>query len=105
MLCPNCELYLYLTYESNRNRFIHILQKKFIISEEGKDYVLSSIGVLWRSYKSRLKGRHYFKFNNEKDRWQNRPKIVPDAHFRDLLDYWDLEEVQVFVMVYCLIID
>ncbi|GFP95231.1 hypothetical protein PHJA_001667500 [Phtheirospermum japonicum] len=62
--------------------------------EKGEDYVLSSIGALWHTYKSRLKKTHYLPYDYEKDRWKNQPKTVPDAHFKELLGYWDLEEVK-----------
>ncbi|GER38827.1 plant transposase, partial [Striga asiatica] len=75
---------------NTRNTF----QKKFIISDEGKEYVLSSIGALWRAHKSRIKKKHYFQYDNDEDRWDGRPESISDTQFKDLLNYWNLEEVK-----------
>ncbi|GFQ02749.1 hypothetical protein PHJA_002418800 [Phtheirospermum japonicum] len=50
----------------NKDNIWDYVKKKFIIPEKGEYYVLSSIGALW----------------------------LPDAHFKELLGYWDLEEVK-----------
>ncbi|GER26108.1 plant transposase, partial [Striga asiatica] len=79
---------------SNKDKLWEYVKKKFIISEEGKDYVLSSIGALWRTHKSRIKKRHYSKYDNDEERWENQPRSIPDEDFTELLNYWDLEEVK-----------
>ncbi|GFQ07738.1 hypothetical protein PHJA_002917800 [Phtheirospermum japonicum] len=86
--------FLYWRYVPNKYNIWDYVKKKFIIPEKGEYYVLSSIGALWRTYKSRLKKTHYLPYDNENDRWENRPKTVPDAHFKELQGYWYLEEVK-----------
>ncbi|GFQ08090.1 hypothetical protein PHJA_002953000 [Phtheirospermum japonicum] len=67
------------------------VKKKFIIAEEGKSYVLQSVGVLWRTHKTRVKQKYYSNPNNIDTRTRS---SVPDSHLKDLLKYWNLEEVQ-----------
>ncbi|KAG9158899.1 hypothetical protein Leryth_027185 [Lithospermum erythrorhizon] len=39
---------------------------KYIIVEEGKDYVLSRVGILWRKYKCSVKAHHFSAFNDNR---------------------------------------
>ncbi|GFP93827.1 hypothetical protein PHJA_001527000 [Phtheirospermum japonicum] len=74
-----------------KNKMINPVRKKFIIVEEGKNYVLQSVGVLWRTHKTRVKQKYYSNPNNIDTRTGS---SVPDSHLKDLLNYWNLEEVQ-----------
>ncbi|GFQ06818.1 hypothetical protein PHJA_002825800 [Phtheirospermum japonicum] len=67
------------------------VKKKFIIAEEGKNYVLQSVGVLWRTHKNRVKQKYYSNPNNIDTRTGS---SVPDSHLKDFLNYWNIEEVQ-----------
>ncbi|CAA0831260.1 Unknown protein, partial [Striga hermonthica] len=79
---------------SDKDKLWEYVKKKFIISDEGKEYVLSSIGALWRAHKSRIKKKHYFQYDNDEDRWESLPRSISDAHLMELLKYWSLEEVK-----------
>ena len=76
------------------------MQKKFIIPEEGKGSVLSSVGRLWRKYKCSVKARHFTPYDNDGDRLADPPITIPEAHFKELLEFWNLEQVQVKFIVY-----
>ncbi|GAB2288474.1 hypothetical protein Dimus_022806 [Dionaea muscipula] len=52
------------------------------------NWVLQTIGVLWRNYKGRLKRDHYTPYETTKMRWKNRPEDVPDEDFKFLLKKW-----------------
>ncbi|KAL6537641.1 hypothetical protein OROHE_012268 [Orobanche hederae] len=69
-------------------------RKKYIIAEEGKDYVLSRVGTLWRKYKCNIEAQHFSAFDNDIDRLNNAPDTIPEKHFKDLLEYWNLDVVQ-----------
>lgn len=76
------------------------MQKKFIISEEGKDHVLTSVGKLWCRHKCSVKAKHFTPYENDDDRLSNAPDTMPEEYFKDLLEYWNLELVQVFVYAF-----
>ncbi|GFP89358.1 hypothetical protein PHJA_001079500 [Phtheirospermum japonicum] len=75
----------------DKDKIWNYVKKKFIIGEEGKNYVLQSVGVLWRTHKTRVKQKYYSNPNNIDTRTGS---SVPDSHLKDLLNYWNLEEVQ-----------
>ncbi|GFQ02990.1 hypothetical protein PHJA_002442800 [Phtheirospermum japonicum] len=88
-LAPLNELYWHLARD--KDKIWDYMKKKFIIAEEGKHYVLQSVGVLWRTHKTRVKQKYYNNPNNIHTRIGS---SVPDSHLKDLLNYWNLEEVQ-----------
>ncbi|KAL2943723.1 Multicopy suppressor of chk1 protein 1 [Bienertia sinuspersici] len=56
--------------------------------EQGKEWVLKTIEAAWRIHKCRFK-KHYYRYPNNKLRWLNRPKRVPDDDFKKLLIIWN----------------
>ncbi|CAA0838285.1 Unknown protein [Striga hermonthica] len=80
------------THVRDKDKIWEYVKKKFIIAEEGKTYVLQSIGALWRTHKSRVKKKYYYNSTSQDTNGEN--KSIPDSHLKDLLKYWDLEEVQ-----------
>ncbi|CAA0839974.1 Unknown protein, partial [Striga hermonthica] len=80
------------THVRDKDKIWEYVKKKFIIAEEGKTYVLQSIGALWRTYKSRVKKKYYY--NSSSRDADGELKTIPDSHLKDLQKYWDLEEVQ-----------
>lgn len=88
----------------NSNLIFFLLQKKYIIPEEGKDYALSSVGRLWRKHKCSVKAKHFTPYDNDGDRLVDPPDTVPEAHFKELLEFWNLEQVQVTVMLFPLLV-
>lgn len=49
----------------------------------------------WRVYKSRVKKKYYSRFESDKERLENKPEDIPLEDFKQLLNYWADEEVQV----------
>ncbi|KAL2942246.1 putative inosamine-phosphate amidinotransferase 2 [Bienertia sinuspersici] len=62
---------------------------KYIVPEQGREWVLKTIGAAWRIHKCRFKKKHYYRYPNNKLRWLNRPKRVPDDDFKKLLILWN----------------
>ncbi|GFP92029.1 hypothetical protein PHJA_001347000 [Phtheirospermum japonicum] len=61
-LAPLNELDWRLVHD--KDKILDYVKKKFIIVEEGKNYVLQSVGVLWRTHKNRVKQKYYSNPNN-----------------------------------------
>ncbi|KAJ8439399.1 hypothetical protein Cgig2_001739 [Carnegiea gigantea] len=49
-----------------------------------KKWVLQTIRDSWRVFKSRIKRDHYYKYDNDDARWENRPTRVLDFHFKQI---------------------
>lgn len=71
-----------------------IVLDKYIISEEGRPWVMRTIGDSWRVRKSRVKRKHYSKYDNDNDRIKNKPDNIPLEEFKVLLKYWGDKKVQ-----------
>ncbi|KAL2899454.1 Homeobox protein Nkx-6.1 [Bienertia sinuspersici] len=54
----------------------------------------SKEGARWRGYKCWVKKHHFYAYETYEKRWEKRPQTIPDAQFKDLLDYWDFELVK-----------
>ncbi|KAL8090711.1 hypothetical protein AgCh_039959 [Apium graveolens] len=67
---------------------------KYIISEEGYKYVMTTMCDQFRGYKASIKKDHYSKYDTDELRLQNRPREVPLKDFKILLNYWGDEKVQ-----------
>ncbi|GAA0170921.1 hypothetical protein LIER_43885 [Lithospermum erythrorhizon] len=82
----------------DKDKIWNYIKTKYIIAEEGKNYVFSRIGILWRKYKCSVKAYHYSVFDNDVDRLNHAPDIIPEKHFMDLIEYWNLDVVQVCLL-------
>ncbi|KAL2900565.1 Septation ring formation regulator EzrA [Bienertia sinuspersici] len=69
---------------------------KYIVPEQGIEWVLKTIGAAWRIHKCRFKKKHYYRYPNNKLRWLNRPKRVPDDGFKKLLILWNKKTEKLF---------
>lgn len=74
-----------------------------MVPEEGKKWVMGTIGYNWRIYKSRLKNKHYNAYETDEERWNSRPPTISDTQFRDLLNYWDCSTVKVCSHIFLLL--
>lgn len=71
-----------------------------MIPEEGLDYVMTTINILWRVHKLRVKKQHYYAYDNDDDRRKNCLKTMSDQQLLDLLQYRNMEEIEIFVHLY-----
>ncbi|RYR03956.1 hypothetical protein Ahy_B06g083418 [Arachis hypogaea] len=67
---------------------------KFIIPTEGKRMVLARINDNWRRYKTTIKRTHFLPYKCVNEMLKNRPKSIPESHFRNLVAYWRTEKVK-----------
>ncbi|KAJ8430358.1 hypothetical protein Cgig2_005404 [Carnegiea gigantea] len=70
------------------------INEKYIIPSSAKKWVLQTILDSWKVFKSRIKRDHYYKYDNNDARWENRPTRVLDSYFKVLLLYWNDSTVQ-----------
>ncbi|KAL2899458.1 DNA replication and repair protein RecF, partial [Bienertia sinuspersici] len=68
--------------------------ERYIVAEEGRKCILEIVGARWRGYKCWVKKHHFYAYETYEKRWEKRPQTIPDAQFKDLLDYWDFELVK-----------
>ncbi|KAK8916939.1 hypothetical protein KSP39_PZI022385 [Platanthera zijinensis] len=61
-------------------------QKKWIIPDEGKKWVLATINGSWRRYKTIIKQKFYKPYDNDKERLLNRPKGIPEEQFKRFIE-------------------
>ncbi|XP_057520801.1 uncharacterized protein LOC130801057 [Amaranthus tricolor] len=73
------------------------VQRKYLVSSEGKDWALETIGCQWKGWKCRSKALYYYPYATYEERWKNRPNTIPESQFKQLLHYWDDEGTQVSV--------
>nr|AFK44328.1 unknown [Lotus japonicus] len=91
-LCP-------LTYTNwkaipDKSHIWQFVNSKYDIPEKGKKAMFAIIRDAWRRQKCSIKKNHFSKYKNMRDRLKNRPEDVPEAHFRELIDYWRLEAIK-----------
>ncbi|KAL2905662.1 Homeobox protein Nkx-6.1 [Bienertia sinuspersici] len=68
--------------------------ERYIVAEEGRKCILEIVGARWRGYKCWVKKHQFYAYETYEKRWEKRPQTIPDAQFKDLLDYWDFELVK-----------
>ncbi|KAJ1383193.1 hypothetical protein SESBI_43605 [Sesbania bispinosa] len=69
-------------------------KEKYIIPDIGKKAVFARINDAWRRYKNFIKRKYFLNYPSLKERLKNRPKSIPENHFRALMTYWTNSEVQ-----------
>ncbi|XP_052112471.1 uncharacterized protein LOC127744229 [Arachis duranensis] len=56
--------------------------------------VLARINDNWRRYKTTIKQTHILPYKCVNEMLKNRPKSIPESHFRKLIAYWRTEKVK-----------
>ncbi|XP_020978110.1 uncharacterized protein LOC107636495 [Arachis ipaensis] len=56
--------------------------------------VLARINDNWRRYKTTIKQTHFLPYKSVNEMLKNRPKSIPESHFRKLIAYWRTEKVK-----------
>ncbi|XP_016168643.1 uncharacterized protein LOC107611202 [Arachis ipaensis] len=67
---------------------------KFNIPIQGKKMVLARVNDNWRRYKTTIKQTHFLPYKCINEMLKNRPKSIPESHFRKLIAYWRTEKVK-----------
>ncbi|KAL4564766.1 hypothetical protein LXL04_028837 [Taraxacum kok-saghyz] len=66
---------------------------KYDVLDAAKTWVLKTIGHSYKVYKCRFKKKHFYQFNDNKTRWKNKPKCIPEQDFSTLLRSWNKKYV------------
>ncbi|KAL4561954.1 hypothetical protein LXL04_034140 [Taraxacum kok-saghyz] len=66
---------------------------KYDVPDAAKTWVLKTIGHSYKVYKCRFKKKHFYHFNDNKTRWKNKPKCIPEQDFSTLLRSWNKKDV------------
>ncbi|XP_063937382.1 uncharacterized protein LOC108203821 [Daucus carota subsp. sativus] len=69
------------------------VKDKYVIPEEGYDWVMTTMRDLFRGYKARIRRDYYYKYQTGEERLENRPREVPLKDFKILLEYWADEKI------------
>ncbi|CAH9095149.1 unnamed protein product [Cuscuta epithymum] len=80
--------------QHNLDNIWDYVMEKYMVPMEGQKWVFSTINDLWRVHKSRMKKAHYYAYTTNEERWKNRPKTIPENIFKDLVNYWNVDEVE-----------
>ncbi|XP_048496400.1 uncharacterized protein LOC125495661 [Beta vulgaris subsp. vulgaris] len=75
-----------------KDKLWEYILSKYLVPEEGKEWVLKSIGAAWRIHKCRFKKRHYHKYTTNNLRWLKRPKTMHEEDFKQVLVLWNKKE-------------
>ncbi|KAL8198003.1 hypothetical protein R6Q57_029958 [Mikania cordata] len=74
-------------YETGYNR------EKYDVPDAAKTWVLMTIGNAYKVHKCRFKKKHFYQYKDNKSRWRNRPKSIPEDDFSRLLSLWNNKTV------------
>ncbi|KAL8107476.1 hypothetical protein AgCh_024042 [Apium graveolens] len=69
--------------EAIKDGWWEYIKTKYIIPEEGKDWVIKSLADDWRVYKSRVKSACYTKFDTDAERMKSRPANITVEQFKE----------------------
>ncbi|CAH9113199.1 unnamed protein product [Cuscuta epithymum] len=90
-LCP----LIYTNWKAvNKGPIWAYVNKKFHIQDKGKKYVYAIINDAWRRHKYSTKKDHFTKYRSLRECLKNRPKEIPEEHFKELIEYWKLDTVK-----------
>ncbi|KAK2398181.1 hypothetical protein QL285_059675 [Trifolium repens] len=78
----------------NKRRCWRYSKRKYILPAEARSWVIATVRDAWRRYKHEIKMKHFVMYSNMTERLKHRPKDVPEAHFKNLCEYWNKEPIQ-----------
>ncbi|KAL8244037.1 hypothetical protein R6Q59_010295 [Mikania micrantha] len=70
----------------------YVLQK-YDVPDAARKWVLMTIGHSYKVHKCRFKKKHFYQFKDDKTRWKNRSKSIPEGDFAQLLRLWNNKNV------------
>ncbi|KAK2373869.1 hypothetical protein QL285_074874 [Trifolium repens] len=80
--------------KKNRGRCWRYSQRKYILPAEARNWAVATAREAWRRYKYDTKRKHFSKYFDMTERLKHRPPKVPEAHFKNLCEYWNKEDIQ-----------
>ena len=88
-----------LTNLNKLNAYGLCMQKKYLIADEGKEWKFETLNGQWKAWKYKCKALYYFPYKNYDERWEKRPRTIPENIFQQLLSYWDDETIKVCLTI------
>ncbi|CAL5025523.1 unnamed protein product [Urochloa decumbens] len=80
--------------KKNKDAMCHIVKLKFDIAPVSESWIVKSLGKLWKSWKSKLKQKHFDTHETEEERLADRNPRVLEEQWRFLVAYWSTEKAQ-----------
>ncbi|CAN6229487.1 unnamed protein product [Urochloa humidicola] len=80
--------------KKNKDVMCHIVKLKFDIAPVRESWIVKNIGKLWKSWKSKLKQKHFDTHETEEERLADRNPRVLEEQWRFLVSYWSTEKAQ-----------
>ncbi|KAD2804052.1 hypothetical protein E3N88_37429 [Mikania micrantha] len=68
--------------------------EKYDVPDAARKWVLMTIGHSYKVHKCRFNKQHFYQFKDDKTRWKNRPKSIPEGDFAQLLRLWNNTNVK-----------
>ncbi|KAL8233969.1 hypothetical protein R6Q59_020069 [Mikania micrantha] len=68
--------------------------EKYDVPDAARKWVLMTIGHSYKVHKCRFNKQHFYQFKDDKTRWKNRPKSIPEGDFAQLLRLWNNTKVK-----------
>ncbi|KAL6546384.1 hypothetical protein OROMI_022105 [Orobanche minor] len=76
-----------------------INEDKYVIPDEAKKWVYTTLNDAWRGYKSRTKGKYYSSLKTEEEMIAEKPEEIPTEDFKILLKYWGMKKSMHWQMI------
>ncbi|KAD2805475.1 hypothetical protein E3N88_38852 [Mikania micrantha] len=78
----------------HKDKIWEYILEKYDVPDAAKKWVLMTIGHSYKVHKCRFKKKHFYQFRDDKTRWKNRPKSIPEGDFAQLLRLWNNTNVK-----------
>ncbi|KAD6453727.1 hypothetical protein E3N88_08433 [Mikania micrantha] len=79
----------------HKDKIWEYILEKYDVPDAAKKWVLMTIGHSYKVHKCRFKKKHFYQFRDDKTRWKNRPKSIPEGDFAQLLRLWNNTNVKI----------
>ncbi|KAL8261398.1 hypothetical protein R6Q59_025447 [Mikania micrantha] len=77
----------------HKDKIWEYVLEKYDVPDTAKTWVLMTIGNAYKVHKCRFKKKHFYQYKDNKSRWRNRPKSIPEDDFSQLLSLWNNKTV------------
>ncbi|KAK1424444.1 hypothetical protein QVD17_19774 [Tagetes erecta] len=77
----------------HKEKILEYVLGKYDVPDAAKTWILKTIGHAYKVHKCRFKKKHFYEHKDNKTRWKNRPKSIPEEDFTQLLRLWSKKDV------------
>ncbi|XP_044499440.1 uncharacterized protein LOC123220902 [Mangifera indica] len=78
----------------SKDQIWEYVNRIYILPIASKKWVMNAIGDAWRTHKCKVKKTYFKKYATDEERMKNRPLEISELIFKELLQYWNDEDVQ-----------